>query len=249
MGALSKTGISALLILSSLAAQSGSDPVEKAKYSAILDNHPDVPEVKFNAGYEAFQNRELDRAQNQFKSSVESGNQNLLFPSLYNLGNTLYSKAEQGANAPSEVQQGQPPSYAEAVDAYRKALTLYAGNENAKHNYELALKRMLEQPPQQQEQQQQQDQSEDNSEDQENQDQQQSQEDQKDQQEQQKSQEQQKDSAEEKQEEQQSSPQEMNQTEQKPDSEAILDALRAQEKLRPKLFVDKMKSKKPEKDW
>ncbi len=248
MDALSKTSIWAFLILSSLAAQSSSDPAEKAKYSAILEKHPDVPEVKFNAGYEAFQNGELDQAQNQFKSSVESGNQNLLFPSLYNLGNTLYSKAEQGASAPSEVQPGQPPSYAEAVDAYRKALTLNAVDENAKHNYELALKKMLEQPPQQQNQQQQQDQSEDNSEDKKNQE-QQSQEDQKDQQEQKQSQEQQKDSAEEKQEEQQSSPQEMNQTEQKPDSEAILDALRAQEKLRPKLFVDKMKSKKPEKDW
>ena len=41
----------------------------------------------------------------------------------------------------------------------------------------------------------------------------------------------------------------MNKTEERPDSEAILDALRAQEKLQPKLFVDKAKSKKPEKDW
>ena len=248
MGALCRISLKVLLIVTFLAAQNGDNSTEDSRFSSILEKHSDVPEARFNAGYEAYQNGDLDHAQEQFQSAVESGNEALRFPALYNLGNTLYSKSEQAGNSPSAVPQTQPFSYEEAVDAYRKALTLNSADDNAKHNYELALKKMLEQPPQQQDQQQ--NQSGENSEDQENQDQQQDNNNQNEQQEQsQQSPEQQKKSEKEEQVHQQSNPQEMNKTEERPDSEAILDALRAQEKLQPRLFVDKAKSKKPEKDW
>ena len=250
MAGMYKISLTALLLISCLMSQN-SDSLGQTKYSSFLEKHPNVPEIKFNAGFESFQKGELENAQSQFKSSLESGNKNLQFPSLYNLGNTLFSKADQASSVTPENPQSQPPSFSEAVEAYRKALSLNPTDENAKYNYELALKRMLEEPPQQQnqqDQQQQQDQSEDDSEDQDNQDQQQGQDDQKEQQEQQ-SQEQENKSGEETQEERQSNPQAMNQTEEKPDSETILDALRAQEKLQPKLFKGKVRSKKPEKEW
>jgi len=248
VGALSKLTVLVIFVFSLLSSQKSDTSFQVANFSSFLENHPDVPEVQFNAGFEAFQNGELEQAQRQFNSTVESGNLALLFPSLYNLGNTLYSKADQTVNA-QENPQSQPPSYDEAVQAYRKALSLNPTDENAKFNYELALKRMLEQTPQEQNQKQQQDQSEDNSDEQKKLDQQQSQNEKNDQQKPEQSPNQQNKSIEEKQGEQKSSPHAISQTEERPDSEAILDALRAQEKLQPKLFIDNMRSKKQEKDW
>ncbi|HIA29271.1 MAG TPA: hypothetical protein EYN81_03180, partial [Candidatus Marinimicrobia bacterium] len=120
---MSKLTVLVIFVFSLLSSQKSDTPFQAANFSSFLENHPDVPEVQFNAGFEAFQNGELEQAQRQFNSTVESGNLALLFPSLYNLGNTLYSKADQTVNA-QENPQSQPPSYAEAVQAYRKALSL-----------------------------------------------------------------------------------------------------------------------------
>lgn len=245
MVVLYKSGMLLLLSLTLLYAQSEDVLDEKLKFNTMLKSHPDVPELRFDAGYEAYLNGDLNQAQSQFKSSAEMGYQALQFPALYNLGNTLYSQAEQPGNSNTGTPPENSTSYTDAVNAFRQALQLNASDENAKYNYELALKKMLAQPPQQQNQKQ--DQSKENSEEQENKDQKQKESNNKSEQPQQ-SPEQDK-SHEEHSQEQENSSQEIEKSDQKPDSESILDALRAQEKLQPRLFIDKMKIRKPEKDW
>ena len=101
MAGMYKISLTALLLISCLMSQN-SDSSGQTKYSFFLEKHPNVPEIKFNAGFESFQKGELENAQSQFKSSLESGNKNLQFPSLYNLGNTLFSKADQASSVTPE---------------------------------------------------------------------------------------------------------------------------------------------------
>ncbi len=131
----------------------------------------------------------------------------------------------------------------EALAFYRKALELEPTDTDAKHNYEMIRYQ------QQQEQQQQQQQNQ-NQEDQEKQDQQQDQQNQEkqeqDQQEQQQQQEQQEQQS---QEQQQQANEEQEKQQDLQHAQAILDALKKDEKVNQKRQMAKARSKKLEKDW
>ena len=188
-------------------------------YEDILKDNPELPEAHFGAGHSAYTVDNFERAQKEFEAAAQSEQEKLQAMSHYNLGNTLH-------------RQGQLD---QSLMAYRKAIQLDPEDMDAKYNYELT-QRMLQQMQSQQSQQQQSDESKD----QEGEDQQQPQ-----QQQEQNPPEQQPSPEPQQKEEQQKeqSPPE------KPNAEATLDALKADEENLMKRKLGHAKSAKREKDW
>ncbi len=212
-------------------------------YEHVLKNRKKDDGAQFGLGVTAYQQKDMETAARALNNAMNSDDKSLASKAMYNLGNMFRDQQKME----------------ESLALYRKAIELDPTDEDAKVNYEL-LKQVLQQQEQQQQQdkqnqeqdQQKQDQdSEGQNEQNKNQDNQEKGEDQQKQQEdQQKSQ---SEKEEEKKEQQQSQAKQDETQDQKTDkqmqAEAILNALKDQEKINQKRQIAKSKSRKLEKDW
>jgi len=217
-------------------------------YEHILKNRKKDDGAQFGLGVTAYQQKDMETAARALNNAMNSDDKSLASKAMYNLGNMFRDQQKME----------------ESLALYRKAIELDPTDEDAKVNYEL-LKQVL----QQQEQQQQQD-KQNQEHDQEKQDQQQQNQDSEgqdeqnknqdnqekgdDQQKQQEDQQQSQSEKEEEKKDQQQSQAKKDETQaQKTDkqmqAEAILNALKDQEKINQKRQIAKSKSRKLEKDW
>ena len=214
-------------------------------YEHVLNNRKKDNGAQFGLGVTAYQQKDMETAARALNNAMNSDDKSLASKAMYNLGNMFRDQQKME----------------ESLALYRKAIELDPADEDAKVNYEL-LKQVL----QQQEQQQQED-KQNQDQDQEKQDQQKQDQDSEGQDEQNKDQEKQEDQRKqqedqqqsqsekekEKKEQQQSQAKKDEMQDQKTDkqmqAEAILNALKDQEKINQKRQIAKSKSRKLEKDW
>ena len=205
-------------------------------YEHVLKNRKKDDGAQFGLGVTAYQQKDMETAARALNNAMNSDDQSLASKAMYNLGNMFRDQQKME----------------ESLALYRKAIELDPTDEDAKVNYEL-LKQVLQQQEQQQQQDKQNQEHDQEKQDQQkqNQDNQEKSEDQQKQQEdQQKSQ---SEKEEEKKEQQQSQAKQDETQDQKTDkqmqAEAILNALKDQEKINQKRQIAKSKSRKLEKDW
>jgi Ca-activated chloride channel family protein len=158
-----------LLLAASLAgagrAQAAEDPdqlfrkgrfAEAEKAYADLDmDHPKDVRYRYNRGCAAYQKGDYEAAIAAFSSaSVRAGDDPMRFRTAYNLGNAVFQKGD----------------FAAAADLYRNALRFDPASADARHNLELALRKLEQQKKDQekkdQEKKQQQDKKQDKTQDQ-----------------------------------------------------------------------------------
>jgi len=214
-------------------------------YEHVLKNRKKDDGAQFGLGVTAYQQKDMETAARALNNAMNSDDKSLASKAMYNLGNMFRDQQKME----------------ESLALYRKAIELDPTDEDAKVNYEL-LKQVLKQ----QEQRQQED-KQNQEQDQEKQDQQKQNQDSEGQDEQNKNQDNQEkgedqqedqqksqsEKEEEKKEQQQSQAKQDETQDQKTDkqmqAEAILNALKDQEKINQKRQIAKSKSRKLEKDW
>jgi len=216
-------------------------------YEHVLKNRKKDDGAQFGLGVTAYQQKDMETAARALNNAMNSDDKSLASKAMYNLGNMFRDQQKME----------------ESLALYRKAIELDPTDEDAKVNYEL-LKQVLQQQEQQQQDKQNQEQDQEKQ-DQQKQDQdsegqdeqnknQDNQEKGEDQQKQQEDQQQSQSEKEEEKKEQQQSQAKKDETQaQKTDkqmqAEAILNALKDQEKINQKRQIAKSKSRKLEKDW
>jgi len=104
------------------------EEAEKAYLNAEVES-PGRPEVLYNLGNALIKQQKFDQALQSLRKSSEEGDKGLQEYSWYNSGNAYFESGQ----------------YEEAVKAYTKALRIDSTDVDAKHNLELALKKMEEQ--------------------------------------------------------------------------------------------------------
>jgi tetratricopeptide (TPR) repeat protein len=234
-----------ILLLSALQGQdkgrkayeSGKYDEARAYYEYVLNNRKNDAAAQFGLGATAYKQQDMEIATRSLDAVKNSDDPSLAAKALYNLGNMFRDQQKM----------------AESLAMYRKALELDPMDEDAKINYEL-LKQVIEQQ-QTEKQEQQQDQNsdqkkEDDGQNQASQDQQQD--NKEDQKQNHPNQENQKQSEKPAQQQQSQVEQEASQgkkSDKQMQAEAILNALKDQEKINQKRQIAKSKSRKMEKDW
>jgi len=214
-------------------------------YEHVLKNRKKDNGAQFGLGVTAYQQKDMETAARALNNAMNSDDKSLASKAMYNLGNMFRDQQKME----------------ESLALYRKAIELDPTDEDAKVNYEL-LKQVLQQQEQQQQQDKQNQEQDQEREDQQKQDQDsegqdeqnKDQEKQEDQQKQQEDQQQSQSEKEKEKKEQQQSQEKQDETQdQKTDkqmqAEAILNALKDQEKINQKRQIAKSKSRKLEKDW
>ena len=217
-------------------------------YEHVLKNRKKDNGAQYGLGVTAYQQKDMETAARALNNAMNSDDKSLASKAMYNLGNMFRDQQKME----------------ESLALYRKAIELDPTDEDAKVNYEL-LKQVLQQQEQQQQQDKQNQEQDQEKQDQQKQDQdsegqdeqnknQDNQEKGEDQQKQQEDQQQsQSEKEEEKKEQQQSQAKKDETQDQKTDkqmqAEAILNALKDQEKINQKRQIAKSKSRKLEKDW
>ncbi len=217
--------------------ESGKYDEARAYYEHVLNNRKNDAAAQFGLGATAYKQQDMEIATRSLNAVKNSDDPSLAAKALYNLGNMFRDQQKM----------------AESLAMYRKALELDPMDEDAKINYEL-LKQVIEQQ-QTEEQEQQQDQNsdqkkEDDGQNQASQDQQQD--NKEDQKQNHQNQENQKQSEKPAQQQQSQVEQEASQgkkSDKQMQAEAILNALKDQEKINQKRQIAKSKSRKMEKDW
>ena len=214
----------------------------RAYYEHVLKNRKKDDAAHFGLGATAYQQQDMETAARSLNNVMHSEDKSLASKAMYNLGNMFRDQQKME----------------ESLGLYRKAIELDPTDEDAKVNYEL-LKQVLRQQQQQQEK------DSDKDQNQEKQDQQKQDQNSDYQDEQNQNKDQDKDKKEQDQQQSQSNEekkeQEQQQTQAKQDesqdektdkqmqAEAILNALKDQEKINQKRQIAKSKSRKLEKDW
>lgn len=214
----------------------------RAYYEHVLKNRKKDDAAHFGLGATAYQQQDMETAARSLNNVMHSEDKSLASKAMYNLGNMFRDQQKME----------------ESLGLYRKAIELDPTDEDAKVNYEL-LKQVLRQQQQQQEK------DSDKDQNQEKQDQQKQYQNSEYQDEQNQNKDQDKDKKEQEQQQSQSNEekkeQEQQQTQAKQDesqdektdkqmqAEAILNALKDQEKINQKRQIAKSKSRKLEKDW
>ncbi|MGY8764052.1 MAG: tetratricopeptide repeat protein [Fidelibacterota bacterium] len=218
-------------------------------YEHILKNRKKDNGAQFGLGVTAYQQKDMETAARALNNAMNSDDKSLASKAMYNLGNMFRDQQKME----------------ESLALYRKAIELDPTDEDAKVNYELLKQVLQQQEQQQQEDKQNQEQDQEKDEDQQKQDQdsegqdeqnknQDDQEKGEDQQKQQENEQQsQSEKEKDKKEQQQSQAKKDEKQDQKTDkqmqAEAILNALKDQEKINQKRQIAKSKSRKLEKDW
>ena len=217
-------------------------------YEHVLKNRKKDDGAQFGLGVTAYQQKDMETAARALNNAMNSDDKSLASKAMYNLGNMFRDQQKME----------------ESLALYRKAIELDPTDEDAKVNYEL-LKQVLQQQEQKQQEDKQNQEQDQEKQDQQKQDQdsegqdeqnknQDNQEKGEDQQKQQEDQQQSQSEKEKEKKEQQQSQAKKDETQaQKTDkqmqAEAILNALKDQEKINQKRQIAKSKSRKLEKDW
>ena len=218
-------------------------------YEHILKNRKKDNGAQFGLGVTAYQQKDMETAARALNNAMNSDDKSLASKAMYNLGNMFRDQQKME----------------ESLALYRKAIELDPADEDAKVNYELLKQVLQQQEQQQQEDKQNQEQDQEKGEDQQKQDQdsegqdeqnknQDDQEKDEDQQKQQENEQQSQSEKEKEKKEQQQSQEKQDETQDKKTDkqmqvEAILNALKDQEKINQKRQIAKSKSRKLEKDW
>ena len=144
-----------------------------AEYTAANDLDPDNPVLHYNLGNALYRLNDLDTAETHYRVAAAGEDAQLSRQARFNLGNTAFRKAETLEGAGDW--QGRNQALGQALDHWKTVLETEPANGDAKRNLELALRKLREEPPenQQQQQQDQQDQEEQDQEEQQDQEQQQ----------------------------------------------------------------------------
>ena len=218
-------------------------------YEHVLKNRKKDNGAQFGLGVTAYQQKDMETAARALNNAMNSDDKSLASKAMYNLGNMFRDQQKME----------------ESLALYRKAIELDPTDEDAKVNYELLKQVLQQQEQQQQEDKQNEEQDQEKGEDQQKQDQdsegqdeqnkdQEKQEKGEDQQKQQDDQQQSQSEKEKEKKEQQQSQEKQDETQDKKtdkqmQAEAILNALKDQEKINQKRQIAKSKSRKLEKDW
>ena len=218
-------------------------------YEHVLKNRKKDNGAQFGLGVTAYQQKDMETAARALNNAMNSDDKSLASKAMYNLGNMFRDQQKME----------------ESLALYRKAIELDPADEDAKVNYELLKQVLQQQEQQQQEDKQNQEQDQEKNEDQQKQDQdsegqdeqnknQDDQEKGEDQQKQQENEQQSQSEKEKEKKEQQQSQEKQDETQDKQtdkqmQAEAILNALKDQEKINQKRQIAKSKSRKLEKDW
>ena len=218
-------------------------------YEHVLKNRKKDNGAQFGLGVTAYQQKDMETAARALNNAMNSNDKSLASKAMYNLGNMFRDQQKME----------------ESLALYRKAIELDPTDEDAKVNYELLKQVLQQQEQQQQEDKQNEEQDQEKGEDQQKQDQdsegqdeqnkdQEKQEKGEDQQKQQDDQQQSQSEKEKEEKEQQQSQEKQDETQDKKtdkqmQAEAILNALKDQEKINQKRQIAKSKSRKLEKDW
>ena len=218
--------------------ESGKYDEARTYYEHILNNRKNDAAAQFGLGATAYKQQDMEIATRSLNAVKNSDNPLLAAKALYNLGNMFRDQQKM----------------AESLAMYRKAIELDPMDEDAKINYEL-LKKVIEQQQTKEQEQQQQDQDseqkkEDDGQSQASQDQQQkNKEDQKQNHQNQENQKQSEQHAQQQQSQVEDEASQGEKTDKQIQAEAILNALKDQEKINQKRQIAKSKSRKMEKDW
>ena len=217
--------------------ESGKYEKARAYYEHILNNRKNDAAAQFGLGATAYKQQDMEIATRSLNAVKNSDNPSLAAKALYNLGNMFRDQQKM----------------AESLAMYRKAIELDPMDEDAKINYELLKKVIEQQQTKEQEQQQDQDseqKKEDDGQSQASQDQQQkNKEDQKQNHQNQENQKQSEQHAQQQQSQVEDEASQEKKSDKQIQAEAILNALKDQEKINQKRQISKSKSRKMEKDW
>ena len=104
------------------------------KYVEANDGKSHRQELAYNLANAFYQQKKYQEALQELEKAIASGNSSLNEKIHFNRGNTFFQMGK----------------YQEAIEAYKKALELDPGDKEAKHNLELALKKLQENPQEQQ---------------------------------------------------------------------------------------------------
>ena len=234
-----------VLLMSALQAQdkgrkayeSGKYDEARAYYEHVLNNRKNDAAAQFGLGATAYKQQDMEIAIRSLNSVKNSDEPSLAAKALYNLGNMFRDQQKM----------------AESLAMYKKAIELDPIDKDAKINYELLKQVIEQQQTEQQEQQQDQNSEQRKDDDEQNQASQDQQQDNKeDQKQNQQNQGDQKQSEKPAQQQQSQLEQEASQgkkSDKQMQAEAILNALKDQEKINQKRQIAKSKSRKMEKDW
>ena len=217
--------------------ESGKYDEARSYYEHVLNNRKNDAGASFGLGATAYKQQDMEIATRSLNAVKNSDDPSLAAKALYNLGNMFRDQQKM----------------AESLAMYRKAIELDPMDEDAKINYEL-LKQVIEQQQAEQQEQQQDQNSEQRKEDdgqnQASQDQQQdNKEDQKQSQQNQENQKQSEKPAQQQQPQVEKEASQGKKSDKQMQAEAILNALKDQEKINQKRQIAKSKSRKMEKDW
>ena len=198
---------------------------EEAKkyYEQILEARGNDAEASLGLGASQYQLGDIPNASKSFEDALRSDNSDIQDRAYYNLGNALYSQQK----------------VEESLAYYRKALELNPNDEDAKFNYELAKYITQQQEQDQEDQNDQQDQQQNDSNDKNDQD---NEKQDTDKNEPDKQEDENSDSNQEEKRDAPKSQKQMN-------AEAILDALKDDEKIHQKVKMSQQSARKFEKDW
>jgi Ca-activated chloride channel homolog len=100
---------------------------EKAYLDAQLQS-PGRPELLYNHGNTLIQQKKYDQAAQSLRQAIAKGESGLQASSWYNMGNCLFEAGK----------------FKEAVDSYIQSLRINPSDRDAKHNLELAWKKLQE---------------------------------------------------------------------------------------------------------
>lgn len=100
-------------------------------YQAAQVAAPDEPVPYYNAASALSAVGRVQSAEAALQQALETAGESLIPNAYYNLGNMYFEMAQ----------------YQQAVDAYRETLLRQPDDENARYNYELALRRLATPPP------------------------------------------------------------------------------------------------------
>jgi len=198
----------------------------KSYYEQVLRTKENNATARLGLGASQYQLGDIPNAAKSFKEALQSKNTDVQDRAYYNLGNSLYSQQKME----------------ESIAYYRKALELNPDDDDAKFNYELAKYIAQQQEQNQDNQDEQQDEQDQQQNDSKNDNDQENNPQDTDKDEPDKQEDEESDSS---QDEQRDAPK----TQKLMNTEAILDALKDEEKIHQKVKMAQQSSRKFEKDW
>ena len=111
----------------------GNSAFRSGNYNSALRNYeqaqgvaPDQIELMYNTGNTLYRQREYGEARERFRDVLVNSDEDMSRLSLFNLGNAYFNAFQ----------------FANAVEAYKEVLRIDPGDQDAKHNLELALSQL-----------------------------------------------------------------------------------------------------------